>query len=151
MSANCFVFSCTLGLALCQSALSAILRRLRNSLVRQEMIGLMVKSETKYGIPGKRFCKYIPHSNTFQASGYLGALQKCVNTEKWGWVSFLWWCTKLYSQELEKAKKRKLAEQGMENKEGKNELASGEEMRVKKKTTRDQRWYFSRPVFGPKF
>ena len=54
MSANCFVFSSTLGLALCQSALSAILRGLRNSLMRQEMIGLMVKSEAKYGIPGKR-------------------------------------------------------------------------------------------------
>ena len=52
----------------------------------------------------------------------------------------MWWCTKLYSQELEKAKKRKLAEQGMENKEGKNELASLEEMRTKKKkTTRDQK------------
>ena len=54
MSANCFVFSSILGLALCQSALSAILRGLRNSLMRQEMIGLMVKSEAKYGIPAKR-------------------------------------------------------------------------------------------------
>ena len=45
-----------------------------------------------------------------------------------------------HSQELEKAKKRKLVEQGMENKEGKKELASVEEMRMKKKkTTRDQR------------
>ena len=45
-----------------------------------------------------------------------------------------------HSQELEKAKKRKLVEQGMENKEGKNELASAEGMRTKKKkTTRDQR------------
>ena len=52
----------------------------------------------------------------------------------------MWWCTKLYYQELEKAKKRKLAEQGMEYKEGKNELASVEDMRTKKKkTTRDQR------------
>ena len=52
----------------------------------------------------------------------------------------MWWCTKLYSQELEKAKKRKLVEQGMENKEGKKELESGEGMRVKRKqTTRDQR------------
>ena len=45
-----------------------------------------------------------------------------------------------HSQELEKAKKRKLVEQGMENKEGKKELTSVEEMRMKKKkTTRDQR------------
>ena len=52
----------------------------------------------------------------------------------------MWWCTKLYSQELEKAKKRKLAEQGMGNKEGKGELASVEEMRMmKKQTTKDQR------------
>ena len=95
MCTNCFVFSCTLGLALCQNALSAILSGLRDSLMRQEMIGLMVKSEAKYGIPGKKVCKYIPHSNTFQALGYLRAPQKCVNTEKWGWVGFLWWCTKL--------------------------------------------------------
>ena len=47
--------------------------------------------------------------------------------------------TNFQSQELEKAKKRKLVEQGMENKEGKKELASVEEMRMKKKTTRDQR------------
>ena len=45
-----------------------------------------------------------------------------------------------HSQELEKAKKRRLVEQGMENKEGKKELESGEGMRVKRKqTTRDQR------------
>ena len=45
-----------------------------------------------------------------------------------------------HSQELEKAKKRQLVEQGMGNKEGKKELASAEEMRTKKKkTTRDQR------------
>ena len=54
MSANCCVFSCTLGLALCLNALSAILRRLRNSLVRPEMIGLMVKLVAKYGIPAKK-------------------------------------------------------------------------------------------------
>ena len=43
-------------------------------------------------------------------------------------------------QELEKAKKRKLVEQGMENKEGKKELESGEGMRMKRKqTTGDQR------------
>ena len=40
---------------------------------------------------------------------------------------------------MENAKKRKLGEQGMENKEGKKELVSVEEMRMKKKTTREQR------------
>ena len=51
----------------------------------------------------------------------------------------MWWCTKLYSQELEKAKKRKLVEQGRESKEGKEELASAEMRMKKKKTTGDQR------------
>ena len=44
-----------------------------------------------------------------------------------------------HSQELEKAKKRKLVEQGRESKEGKEELASAEMRMKKKKTTGDQR------------